>query len=163
MSRPFGLAGLLRFRHMQQDVAAGELSAARGRLNDNSAGQERARYALGASTTDVTSTAVLYAVVAGRASLRSTLSDLTALEQQLHEEADAAAAALAQARAKTIALEKLEQKHRTQVAAEELKAEQDVLDEIASTAWHRDSSGAAGRSQRDGSGTSGRDSEEDKS
>ncbi|MBF0672308.1 MAG: flagellar FliJ family protein [Salinibacterium sp.] len=141
MSKGFSLAGLLRLRHLQQELAAGELSSARGRLDENSLGIERARIALGATSTDVTSTAVLYAVAAGRASLRSTLSDLTALDGQLQGEADAAAAAFAHARAQTIGLEKLEQKHAEGVAADELKAEQDALDELASTAWHRDTEG----------------------
>lgn len=141
MSKGFSLAGLLRFRTLQQELAAGELSSARARLGENSDGQERARAALGASSTDVTSTSVLYALAAGRASLRSTLSDLTALEGQLKDDTDAAAAAFARARAQTIGLEKLEQKHNARVAAEELKAEQNVLDELTSAVRHRDTEG----------------------
>jgi flagellar FliJ protein len=146
MSKGFSLAGLLRLRHLQQELAAGDLSAARTRLEENGVSQERARIALGASTTDVTSTATLYAVAAGRASLRSTLSDLTALEDGLKADTDAAASAFSEARAQTIGLEKLERKHEERVAAEELQQEQKLLDELASTSWQRDTEGNTPRS-----------------
>ena len=138
----FNLAGLLRLRHLQQDLAAGELSAARARLDETGMQQQRARAALGSGATDVTSTEHLYAIAAGRASLRSTLSDLDALcaEQQLV--ANDAGAAFGAARTKSVTLEKLERKHAERVTAQELAAEQLVLDELATTTWHRSSEGS---------------------
>lgn len=144
MSRGFSLAGLLRLRHLQQELAAGELSSARGRLDENSASQERARVALGAIPTEVTSTAALYAMAAGRASMRSALSDLTSLEHELRLTADAASQQFTKARAAALSLEKLELKHDQKVAAEDLVAEQALLDELASTAWHRDKNDTEG-------------------
>lgn len=138
MSREFSLAGLLRLRHLQQELAAGELSSARGRLDENSVSQERARIALGGIPTDVTSTATLYAMAAGRASMRSALSDLTSLESELRSQASAASEEFSRARAAALSLEKLEIKHDQKVAAEDLVAEQALLDELASTTWHRD-------------------------
>ncbi|MCW4385731.1 flagellar export protein FliJ [Salinibacterium sp. SYSU T00001] len=137
----FSLAGLLRLRQVQQELAAGKVSTARGRLDANAASIERARIALGASSTDITSTATLYAVAAGRASLRSTLADLEALETTLLAEVQAAAEEFGRARTSAIGLEKLEKKHAEELAAEEIKAEQDALDELTITRWHRDGEG----------------------
>lgn len=139
--RRFSLAGLLRFRQLQQDLAAGDLAAARARADANTAAQERARVALGGSSTDITDTATLYAVAAGRASLRSTLSDLDALETTITDDVTAASARYAEARAAALALEKLEERHAREVTAEALRAEQSVLDELATTTWHRDNEG----------------------
>jgi flagellar FliJ protein len=138
MTQRFSLAGLLRLRHLQQELAAADLAAARNRLDATNVRQERARVALGGSSADVTSTSALYAIAAGRAALRSTLADLNALHEGQQAEAMAAEVALGAARATSISLEKLEVKHTTRVEAEAVVAEQHVLDELASTSWHRD-------------------------
>ncbi|TQL46615.1 flagellar FliJ protein [Homoserinimonas aerilata] len=138
MSRQFSLAGLLRLRHLQQDLAAGELAAARGRLDVTTVRQDRARAALGATTTDVTSTESLSALAAGRASMRSSLSDLDALGRGYRQEAELAEEVFGTARRESIGLEKLEKKHAERLAAEDLVAEQNTLDELASTTWFRD-------------------------
>jgi flagellar FliJ protein len=136
MSRQFSLAGLLRLRHLQQDDAAGQLASANARLDATSVQRNRARAALGATHADVSSTEALYAMAAGRASMRSMLSDLDSMLTQQHAEAAEATEAFGVARAKAIALEKLEAKHIETVMVEELRAEQNVIDEIASTSWH---------------------------
>lgn len=141
MSQRFSLAGLLRLRHLQQDLAAGDLAAARGRLDATSVRQERARVALGGTASDVTSTSALYAIAAGRAALRSTLSDLTALGEGQADEAAAAEQAFGAARAQSISLEKLQQKHAVRTAADDVVGEQHALDELATTTWHRDTEG----------------------
>lgn len=137
MSRGFSLAGLLRLRHLQQDLAAGELASARGRLDESSVQQRRARAALGGTPSDVTSTAALYALAAGRASARSSLADLDALGRGYVAEVEGAEEAFGTARAQSIGLEKLEQKHVDRVAADDLVVEQRSLDELATTTWHR--------------------------
>lgn len=141
MSKQFSLAGLLRLRHLQQDEAAGQLASANARLDSTSVQRNRARAALGATRTEATSTESLYAMAAGRASMRSMLADLDSMIYQQQDEANQADDAFKLARAKAIALEKLEAKHVEAVAAEELRAEQAVLDELAGTAWHADHKG----------------------
>lgn len=141
MSRPFSLAGLLRLRQVQEDIAAGELSAARQRLDVTNVRQQHARTALGATTSDVTSTAALYALAAGRASVRSTLSDLDALGRTHQSEEDAASAAYTEARRQSLSIEKLEARQRERDAAEELLAQQHLLDELATTKWSRENEG----------------------
>jgi len=138
MTQRFSLAGLLRLRHLQQDLAASDLAAARGRLDATNVRQERARVALGGTPSEVTSTAALYAIAAGRAALRSTLSDLSALGEGQEAETVVADQAFGAARAQSISLEKLEQKHAVRTAADAVVSEQHVLDELASTTWHRD-------------------------
>jgi len=73
--------------------------------------------------------------------MRSMLADLDSMIYQQQDEADQADDAFKLARAKAIALEKLEAKHVEAVAVEELRAEQAVLDELAGTAWHADHKG----------------------
>ncbi|MEO7123787.1 MAG: hypothetical protein ABI400_11855 [Lacisediminihabitans sp.] len=141
MSRQFSLVGLLRLRHLQQDEAAGKLASANARLDATSVQRNRARAALGAARSDATSTETLYAMAAGRVSMRSMLADLDAMYAQQDAAAAAAQEVFGDARAKAIALEKLETKHIETVMAEELRAEQNVIDEIASTTWHVDREG----------------------
>ena len=138
MSRAFPLAGLLRLRHLQQDQAAGDLSAANSRLHEHSVVRDRARIALGGSPAEATSVEALYAVAAARASTRAMLADLDALGRRHEASAFSAQAAFDAARAKALSLEKLELRHADEVTLEEQRAEQIVIDEIASTSWHRD-------------------------
>jgi flagellar protein FliJ len=138
MSRAFPLAGLLRLRHLQQDRAAGDLAAANSRLHENSVVRDRARTALGGSPTEATSVEALYAVAAARASTRGMLADLDALGRRHSATAAEAQAAFDVARAQALSLEKLELRHSHEVTIEEQHAEQIVIDEIASTSWHRD-------------------------
>jgi flagellar FliJ protein len=144
MARLFPLAGLLRLRHLLQDEAAGALASANARLDGTSVQQNRARSALGATRTDVSTTESLYALAAGRASMRSTLADLEALSQQQRTEADRATDAYSAAKSQAVRIEKLEAKHSDFTTTEDLRAEQSVIDELASTAWYREREGTAG-------------------
>jgi flagellar FliJ protein len=138
MSRAFPLAGLLRLRHLQQDQAAGDLAAANSRLRENSVVRDRARTALGGSPAEATSVEALYAVAAARASTRGMLADLDALGRRHAAAAQQAQAVFDAARAQALSLEKLELRHSDAVTVEEQREEQIVIDEIASTSWHRD-------------------------
>lgn len=137
MSRLFPLAGLLRLRQIQQDQAASDLSAANARARESTTRQRQARIALGVTSTEVTSTAVLYAIAAARASSRSMLAELQAVDSQNRTRLEQAETAFATARARSIGLEKLEARHDHTVVSEELAAEQAALDEVASTGWFR--------------------------
>ncbi|WP_231556235.1 hypothetical protein [Cryobacterium sp. MLB-32] len=77
-------------------------------------------------------------MAAARASSRSMLADLDALGQGHLATLAQAQSVFDAARAESIGLEKLEARHSAAVAAADLRAEQIVLDEIASTRWHRD-------------------------
>jgi flagellar FliJ protein len=72
-----------------------------------------------------------------RASSRSMLSDLAALSALAEADTAQAREDFQAARARTVGLEKLEEKHTAAVMAEDLRAEQIVLDEIASASWQR--------------------------
>jgi flagellar FliJ protein len=137
MARSFPLAGLLRLRHLQQDQAASQLAAANARLHESGRSLVQARTLLGESISEVSDPATLQAVAAARASSRSMLAELQAADTLRRSEAEQAQAAFQQARAQAIGLEKLEAQHAVAAAAEELRGEQVVLDEIASGAWHR--------------------------
>ena len=137
MARSFPLAGLLRLRQVQQDQAAIDLSAANARVAEGTARQRRARSSLGATSSEATSAAVLYAVAASRAASRGMLAELQALDCDHRVSLDAANTAFTAARARSIGLEKLEVRFDDAVANGMLMAEQAVLDEISSTSWHR--------------------------
>jgi flagellar protein FliJ len=137
MARAFALSGLLRLRHLQQDEAAGELAAANARIAENAARRSQASAALLVLPSVVTSAASLAAVAAARTSAQSMLADLDALGREYGLAAADAHAAFAVTRTKSVGLEKLEGRHGVNLAAEDLRAEQTVLDEIASTGWHR--------------------------
>jgi flagellar FliJ protein len=137
MARSFPLAGLLRLRQVQQDQAAIDLAAANARVAEGTARQRRARSSLGATSSEAASTSVLYAVAASRAASRGMLADLQALECDHLAALDTANTAFTSARSRSIGLEKLEVRFDDAVASGALRAEQAVLDEIASTGWHR--------------------------
>jgi flagellar FliJ protein len=137
MARAFSLAGLLRLRHLQQEQAEARLSGAHAILRENAERRSRTRAALGATPIDAFDVSTLDAIAAARASSRSMVADLDALRQTQQADVDAARAAYEEARARSIGLEKLQTRHAVAVANEELHAEQAVIDEIASTSWHR--------------------------
>ena len=141
MKRAFSLAGLLRLRHLQQDQAAGDLAAANLAQRTHEERHLHARAALFGLSATPTNMAALRAMAAARASSRSMLADLDALRRN-HETAVAAAQTVFDAaRADSIRLEKLELRHAQALVSEDLRAQQSVLDEIASTRWHRNQAG----------------------
>lgn len=131
MARAFRLAGLLRLRQVQEEQAASDLSAANSRARENAARQNRARAALGGVGAEATSSNVLYAIAAARSSSRSMLAELEAVDQRNQEAVTAAAAAYAAARARSLGLEKLEARHIETRNADDVAAQQAVVDEIA--------------------------------
>ncbi|HEV7566974.1 MAG: hypothetical protein QOD05_1709 [Microbacteriaceae bacterium] len=142
MPRTFSLAGLLRLRHVQQEEAAAELARANRRLRETAARRERAYALLEETASAVGDSTTLVAVAAARASSRSMLAALDAVTNDQQSDANRAQAAFNAARAGSIGLEKLEHKHAVALATEDVRAEQGVIDELASTAWHREREGA---------------------
>jgi flagellar FliJ protein len=133
-SRNFGLAGLLRLRNLEQDQAARTLSSANARSTAIRSRQGAARRDLDESPAEVSSTIALNMAAIARASGRSMLAELQNLEAVQADDTAAAQAAFRTARARTVGLEKLEDKHALRLAAADLAAEQVTLDEIASGA-----------------------------
>ncbi|MHA6669647.1 flagellar export protein FliJ [Homoserinimonas sp. A447] len=141
MARMFPLAGLLRLRQVQEEQAASDLAVANARAREIRSRQSRARDLLGASGAEAASSTVLYAVAAARASSRSMLAELDALDGEHQPVLDQANEAFAEARARSIGLEKLAGRHQVKQTEEELHAEQAAIDEMASTGWHRNKDG----------------------
>jgi flagellar FliJ protein len=133
--RDFTLAGLLRLRRLQEDESAGRLVRARSRASELAAQRTHVRDSL--VEDEAVSIESLHAISAARASTSSMLADLKNLEVEQSAEVQRAASEHAAARAQTLALEKLEERHAEQQAAEELRAEQTVLDELTGRNRHR--------------------------
>ena len=137
MARDFSLAGLLRLRHLEQDAAVGALSAANARLRENQIRRARIRAELASGETQPTDRLAFTAVAVARSSASGMLAELDAVGVLDAEAVERATAVLTTARMKTVGLEKLAAKHRGEVIEGDLKTEQSALDELASTAWHR--------------------------
>lgn len=140
----FSLAGLLRLRRLEEEEATQTLARANSRLAESTAREAQIRRKLGGGDDHVSSTEVLRAVAAARASSRSMLAELEAVSRSNRDEAAAALAAFSAARTRSKGLERLEEKHDLAVTAAELRTEQNALDEIASGARTRSEEGAAG-------------------
>lgn len=141
MARMFPLAGLLRLRQIQEEQAASDLAVANARARELRSRQARTRDSLSLTDSEAASTTVLYAVAAARASSRSMLAELDSLTCEHQPVLDQASEMFAEARARSIGLEKLAGRHQLQQTEEELHAEQAAIDEMASNGWHRKSDG----------------------
>jgi flagellar FliJ protein len=133
MARRFPLAGLLRLRHAEQDRAAATLATANERVRDAADARIAARRTLEDSATvlPVEDAATLSAVAAARASTRGMLQELDAVVQNRRADAERAQGDYNAARRSALGLEKLEEQHTERATAEELRTEQNALDEIA--------------------------------
>jgi flagellar FliJ protein len=146
MARAFALSGLLRLRQIEKEHAASDLAAANALRRDAADRQAAAIAALHAVPVEATDSGTLFALAAARASSRSMLSDLSALAEQADAQAGAAQAAFTEAKKRAVGLEKLEARHRAEVVAGELGAEQAAIDEVATGAWLRErAAGGDGR------------------
>lgn len=137
MARTFPLAGLLGLRRLEENQAATALSAANHRTGVLEARRGAALRELNGSPSLPADSATLRLAAYARASSRSMLSDLAALSALAEADTVQAREDFQTARARTIGLEKLEEKHAAAAAAEDLRTEQVVLDEIASGSWQR--------------------------
>ena len=130
MPKPFSLAGLLRLRRTEQDIAGAELARANARIRDNATTERRARRALAEYGDTATSTETLRAIAAARQASATMLAELqTVLDDDLAAHERARADYLT-ARMRFTGLEKTERRHREAAIAEELKHEQQALDEL---------------------------------
>lgn len=128
---PFRLAAVKRLRKLQEEASRAELARTRATEGQRRRQEQRVRTLLGDSAVDVTSPEAVQSIAAARASSSSMLTELEALLARDIAAAEAAAAAHAAAHARTVMIEKLEERHDARARAEELRAEQIVLDEAA--------------------------------
>lgn len=133
MADKFRLAGLLRFRKLQEDQAAAELGRANAQTARARAHARAAAEALGShSTPDAMDVRAWQAALAGRAALRTDVDVATALVARAARTAQEREDEWKAARSRSVPLEKLEERHAERVAQEELAADQIVIDEAAS-------------------------------
>ncbi|GIG27659.1 flagellar export protein FliJ [Cellulomonas marina] len=134
-ARTFSLAGLLRLRGMAEDRAAGRLAQTRAVRGAAATQLARAESDLAASgMPDGADVRLWQAGVAGRAALGALLGERRVQLVAADDEVAVAQEAWTLARRETRAVERLAERHAEQVRAEDLRAEQLVLDEIAGRA-----------------------------
>lgn len=136
MTSGFSLAGLLRLRQLQEDLAAASVSAARTREAIGVARSRRIRHELSHSTVDSQDYVSLSSIAASRASTATMLAELGEVDRQNKAEVERAAQRHASAHRTKRGIEKLEERFIEQRDADELRREQLVLDDLSARAWH---------------------------
>jgi flagellar protein FliJ len=130
----FGLAGLLRIRRLKEERAAHEMVRARSRASELASERHQLLDQLDDHAHEARDVRGIHALSAARASTSSLLADLEALaltQQRLVAEAEEQHRA---ARREVRTVEKLEERHEVEQREEDLRAEQTVLDELATQA-----------------------------
>jgi flagellar export protein FliJ len=138
VNRSFSLSGLLRVRSIQERQAAQELSRAVIDADQTRVRDRRLRAALGASDSDAVDTRSLAALAAARVAGRSMLAELQSLAAMQQQAVHEAKAVRDDARREVRGLDRLAEAHALRVRAEELRVEQQELDEIASRSGAED-------------------------
>lgn len=133
MPAPFSLAGLLRLRGIQQDQAAGTLAAANHDLRTARDRRNAASEHLAGTPAEADDAYSLMFIAASRASARSMFLELDTLLSAAETRAESARSDFAKAKSDTAALEKLRERHRRESTLQDLRTEQNALDEISST------------------------------
>jgi flagellar FliJ protein len=127
----FSLAGLLRLRRLKEDQAAAEVGRARSRASEIAAERHQLIGTLADRGHEARDVRGIAAISAARASTSTMLADLEGLRRTQEEILARAEAEHRAARRATLSVEKLEERHDALTHAEELRAEQGVLDELA--------------------------------
>lgn len=136
MARHFRLAGLMRLRKLQEDQAAAALAEANQLRRQAERRRADTLSALSGSALPTQSDPQAWrASVAARAALNSLLVEASAASREAEAQVDVEQGRWSQAKARSTALEKLSERHDEQVAFEENRAEQYVLDEAAARGW----------------------------
>jgi flagellar protein FliJ len=132
MERTFRLAGLLRLRKLQEDEAAGRLALANVRLRSAEAVRAGTQAMLAAHALPDGDHLAFARGVTGRAALGGLVTEAAAGEGAARDVAQVRTGEWSATRSRSVALEKLEDKHRTEVRMDDDRQEQLALDEIAS-------------------------------
>jgi len=132
MNRTFSLTGLLRVRKVQEREAAQRLSRAAIEERQAQARERQLRTALGTGVDEeAMDAAALAALAASRAAGRALLGELAGVAEIRRHELTAAQTAHGRRRREVRGLEKLADAHDRDLRAEDLRAEQAEIDEIA--------------------------------
>jgi len=130
----FGLAGLLRIRRLKEERAAHEMVRARSRASELAQERHQLLDQLEDHAHEAKDVRGIHALSAARASTSTMLSDLEALSLTQYRLVADAEEAHRTARREVRTVEKLEEKHDEAQRETELRAEQTILDELASRA-----------------------------
>jgi flagellar FliJ protein len=130
----FGLAGLLRIRRLKEERAAHEMVRARSRASELALERHQLLDQLEDHAHEAKDVRGIHALSAARASTSTMLSDLEALSLTQRRLVADAEDAHRLARREVRTVEKLEEKHDVAQRETELRAEQTILDELASRA-----------------------------
>lgn len=146
MDRRFPLAGLLRVREIERDRAAGELGAAQRAKADAVQQVMRVREALFGPWAPVSADALVWQeLIAARAALTALLDQQNTALRAASEVVRQREEAWFSTRARTRVVENLADRHALRVVQEEALAEQQVIDELASTRTRTDGDWLAAR------------------
>lgn len=137
MTNPFPLGGLLRFRLLEQAEAAGTLASANAQRRESAAREAAVRRGISDSAASPQTSSALSGIAAARSSMRSMAAELGAVTAEKQRVAEEAQQAYTAAKLQARSLEKLALRHALVASSEENRAEQQVLDELAGTAWQR--------------------------
>ena len=128
----FRLAGLRRLRRLQEDQVAAELARSAAQRQRAEKRTENARAQLAGSDLDTGGSAQMFrAAVAARAALSANVLTAQAAAEVAHTQEAQAQGEWSVARARTKTLDKLAERHRAADELAEGRAEQHVLDELA--------------------------------
>lgn len=133
----FGLAGLLRIRRLKEERAAHELVRARSRAAELAHERHELIDQLSDHGHDARDVRGIAAISAARASTSTMLADLEALAMSQRRAVDGAETLHRAARREVRTVEKLEERHVDAARADEQRAEQTALDELAARARRR--------------------------
>lgn len=133
----FGLAGLLRIRRLKEERAAYEMVRARSRASELAGERHQLLDQLTDHAHEARDVRGIHALSAARASTSTMLMELEALAQTQQRLVAEAEAEHQRARREVRTVEKLEERHDAEQREEDLRAEQGVLDELASQARAR--------------------------
>lgn len=151
----FSLAGLLRLRKLKEERAAAELAAHRSRASQLAAERHQLIDTLSDHGHDARDVQGIAALSAARASATAMLAELDAMRAAQLDLAAAAERVHGDARRDTRTVEKLEERHVERRRTAELRAEQLVIDELASRTKDggRSDAGTDAEAQPEGEGT----------
>ena len=128
----FRLAGLLRFRKLQEDQAAADLASANASRRRAEARRATAtRELIGHEFQTDLDVSVFRAAVASRAALRSFATEASVAVEVAATEVQQQELVWSDARKRSVPLEKLSERHAERASVEDLRVEQLALDEIA--------------------------------
>jgi flagellar protein FliJ len=142
MERSFRLAGLLRLRTLQEDQAAGVLAVSHGALRVAEGRRAATLTTLAGHAMPAAADASTWRTsVTARGALTHLLADAAIEVRDAGERVTADTALWSAARSRSVGLEKLQDKHRALLHAEDERAEQLALDEVAARSGRTSTAG----------------------